>query len=69
MRCGDRWVKKRFPAEGSVCIESQKPESMRSLRSESISSNFKMKVDFEKLKYIKSSRRDLVGKSRFIPFY
>lgn len=44
-----KWMgEKRFPAEGSSCIKSQKPESLRILKSESISSNFKMKVDFEK---------------------
>lgn len=53
-----RWTgKKRFPAEGSGYIKSQKPESLRILRTESISSNFKVKVDFEK--YTKSPTKDL----------
>lgn len=52
-----RWMgKKRFPAEGSAYIKSHKPESLRILRTESIFSNFKVKVDFEK--YTKSPRKD-----------
>ena len=49
MICGGGWVKSRCQVEGSTCINFQKPESMRSLRTESISCNFKMNFDFEKL--------------------